>query len=110
METVQNKNQKTLDKTSRQLQALSGAVCVQYRRCGKASCRCVTGEKHGPYYYRCLRFGGKLRMEYIKADDVEAVKAACKSYQDNQRGLRQALQQSQSEWRRLKAALREYGM
>lgn len=49
---------------------LPGAVVAQYRtRNGKA---------FGPYWFRVWREGGKLRKAYVKPDDVEAVRLACK--------------------------------
>ena len=107
---MQTKHSETLDKTGRQFPPLEGAVCAQYRRCGKAACHCASGEKHGPYFYRCWRAGGKLHQEYVKPADVEAVRAACAQRQANEKGLRRAVQQSNAQWRRLRAALREYGM
>ena len=30
---------------------VAGSLVEQSRRCGKASCRCATGDLHGPYVY-----------------------------------------------------------
>lgn len=49
-----------------------GAVCAQYVRCGKASCRCAAGSLHGPYFYRFKREGGRLRKQYVRKADAEA--------------------------------------
>ena len=105
---MQTETAKTLDKILPV--TLPGAVCVQWRTCGKTGCRCTSGQKHGPYYYRCWRAGGKLNMQYIKRAEVAAVQAACKQRQMKERELRQTLQQSNAEWKRLRAALRHYGM
>src|SRR5271166_5872268 len=78
---MKTKNAKPLDKTDilRLLDSklLPGALCVQYRRCGKPNCRCARGKLHGPYYYRAWRSGGRLRWQYVKWEDAEIVRAAC---------------------------------
>jgi len=38
----------------------------QYRRRGKAACRCKSGGPgHGPYWYAYWREGGKLKCAYL---------------------------------------------
>lgn len=44
---------------------LPGAVCEQWRTCGRKNCRCARGQPHGPYYYRFFRVNGRLRKEYV---------------------------------------------
>lgn len=49
-------------------------------RCGKSSCRCLRGEKHGPYYY--LRYEEwdpqardyRYRREYVPKKEVRRVR------------------------------------
>ena len=43
-----------------------GAVCAQWKRCGRPSCRCVRGQLHGPYHCLFWREGGRLRKRYIR--------------------------------------------
>jgi hypothetical protein len=39
---------------------------LQYRKCGKVSCRtCREGQGHGPYWYAYWREGSKLRSGYV---------------------------------------------
>lgn len=42
---------------------------VTYRlervRCGKVSCKCSTGELHGPYWYAYWTEGGRTRSRYV---------------------------------------------
>lgn len=53
---------------------LSGTLVSQGRRCGKQTCRCATGDLHGPYTYLSLpRSGGRPRMVYVPADLVDLV-------------------------------------
>jgi hypothetical protein len=42
------KNQKTTSK----MEPLNGYLEPQMVRCGKAHCKCIKGELHGPYYLR----------------------------------------------------------
>jgi hypothetical protein len=42
---------------------------LQYRKCGKRSCRtCRLGLGHGPYWYAYWREGTRLRSMYIGKD------------------------------------------
>ncbi|WP_336364858.1 DUF6788 family protein [Halalkalicoccus salilacus] len=44
----------------------TGAIAVEYRRCGDESCHCMTGdEKHGPYNYRAKWEDGAVKKEYL---------------------------------------------
>jgi hypothetical protein len=56
---------------------LDGAVCAQYKRCGKPNCRCARGQPHGPYFYRFRWRGGRVTKVYVPLAEVEAVRAAC---------------------------------
>jgi transposase len=48
---------------------LRGTLVSQGRRCGKESCRCASGDLHGPYTYLSVaRAGGRPRMVYVPAD------------------------------------------
>ena len=39
---------------------------LQYRKCGKPSCKtCREGKGHGPYWYAYWREGSRLRSGYI---------------------------------------------
>ena len=42
-----------------------GSVYPQYTRCARSGCRCMKGEKHGPFFYLSLRQEGKTVMRYI---------------------------------------------
>jgi hypothetical protein len=54
---------------------LSGSLVTQTRRCGKAGCRCATGDQHGPYTYLSSGAGGAARLRYVPKDLVEVVAA-----------------------------------
>ncbi len=86
---------------------LEGEVCIQYIRCGKSGCRCQSGHLHGPYHYRIWREGAQVRKVYVKASELEAVRAACEAHKSLSRSLRDVkqtrlrlTQSIQKEWRR----------
>jgi hypothetical protein len=71
---METKNEKPLPKM------LPGYVCAQWKKCGKSNCRCVSGELHGPYYYRFWWDGGRQHKSFIRKADVERVREACEAY------------------------------
>jgi hypothetical protein len=44
---------------------VSGGLVERWIVCGKAGCRCQTGERHGPYYYRSVLTANGPRLEYV---------------------------------------------
>jgi transposase len=53
---------------------LRGTLVSQGRRCGKESCRCATGDLHGPYTYVSVpRPGARPRLVYVPTNLVEMV-------------------------------------
>jgi len=76
---------------------LAGTVQPQFVRCGKANCRCANGELHGPYFYRFWRDSyGRLRKQYVRKADVEAVRTACQAAQEDTRRARTVLLQGRA--------------
>jgi len=71
---------------------LEGEVCIQFIRCGKAGCRCQAGHLHGPYHYRIWREGTHVRKVYVKAVELESVRAACEAHRHLSRNLRDVKQ------------------
>ncbi len=84
-----------------------GSVSAQWVRCGKPSCRCARGERHGPYYYRFWREDGRLRKRYVPAAEVAAVQAACEKRRLREELARTDLLGGRQTWRALSARLRE---
>lgn len=66
---------------------LNGAVCASYARCGKANCRCASGQLHGPYFHRYQWHNGRMIKEYVRLADVEETRKACDKYRALQRKL-----------------------
>jgi hypothetical protein len=52
---------------------LAGSLVTQSRRCGKAGCRCATGDPHGPYTYLSSSVDGAVRLRYVPKELVEVV-------------------------------------
>lgn len=74
---------------------LPGTVLPQYVRCGTRGCHCARGELHGPYWYRFWHEDGyKLRRQYVRKADLEAVRAACAAYQEENRQGRELIKAS----------------
>jgi hypothetical protein len=48
---------------------LRASLLERFTRCGKAGCKCMHGEKHGPAYYLTVSYaGGKTRQVYVPKD------------------------------------------
>jgi hypothetical protein len=55
---------------------LPGSLHQEWRRCGKATCRCATGAQHGPYWVRRWWEDGRQRKQYVRARDLDRTVAA----------------------------------
>ncbi len=74
-------------KSNLQPKILPGYVRAETIKCGKANCRCMRGELHGPYFYHFTWSDGRRSKFYVKRADVESVRAACEAYRSLQRTL-----------------------
>jgi hypothetical protein len=54
---------------------LPGSLHTEWRRCGKANCRCARGYLHGPYWVRRWWECGRQRKAYIARHRFAAVAA-----------------------------------
>ena len=68
------------------LMLLHGSLITFRRRCGKAACRCATGD---PHESPALTFteGGRTRTMTLKASEVAEVSAALARYEQAQADL-----------------------
>lgn len=60
-----------------------GSLTEQYNVCGNPNCRCKdpdNPQKHGPYYQLSYTHARKSTSEFVKADDVEIVRAQLANY------------------------------
>jgi hypothetical protein len=100
------KNQKCFPKTAAG-GLLDGSVHASFKQCGKAGCKCSSGALHGPYYYRYRRVGARVKKEYVRLSEVEAVRAACARHRSVQDGLREGRKHFQALLSQLRTSLGE---
>ena len=89
-----------------QIARTAGTVHVQRRLCGRPTCRCRRGHPHVGHYL-FWRKSGRLRKRYIKASEVEAVRAACDERRMRERVRRAVVQSAREKWRTFTALVRE---
>lgn len=65
---------------------LSGALTTFRRRCGKASCRCATGDPHETPALRYTE-GGRTKLVILAETDVAEVTAALARYEQARAAL-----------------------
>ena len=76
-------------------------------RCGKITCRCSTGEGHGPYWFLYWREGAKQRRHYVPAAEVPSVRSVVESRRAAEQTERLVLGQSLETWRGMRRWLRD---
>lgn len=76
---------------------LAGSVSATYRTCGKPSCVCHRGERHGPYLHVSYREGGRTRSYYVRADRHEAVREGTEAWQRFQQIARELAEHHREE-------------
>ena len=101
MKKHESETRKPLPKTERGV-VLDGALCAQYKRCGKPTCRCARGDLHGPYFYRFRWRAGRAVKSYVPLSQVEAVRSACVRY----RAERAEVRAGDAHLRRMLAAIK----
>jgi len=65
---------------------VSGGLVERWIICGKVGCRCSTGERHGPYYYRSVLKPEGPRLVYVGKGTQRDV-PLLQRYQRYQRGM-----------------------
>jgi len=60
---------------------LPGSLHLEWRRCGKPTCRCTCGHLHGPYLVRRWWEAGMQRKIYVRRALVEEVAAGIDAWQ-----------------------------
>src|SRR5437867_7975059 len=88
----------------RQREQLQGSLFPRYGSCGKPTCVCRTGRRHGPYYVLSSRSAGRGAFAYLDADEVTRVRDLLSRHREFRRGLAR-LQKIHAE---LVALLRRY--
>lgn len=79
------------EETTTKMEPLRGGLEAQFKRCGKANCRCAKGELHGPYYLRRWQRYGKRCSKYVKKDELSATFQACLEYKRNRQETRELI-------------------
>ena len=95
------------EQMSRKTTGLPGTLLAEYVRCGKPACRCMSGgPRHGPYWRRFWREGGRSRSAYVRRTDVEATRQAIAQWRLSHLSVRAMLR----EFRALNAICEEAGL
>ena len=71
----------------RQREQLQGSLFPRYGLCGKPTCVCRTGRRHGPYYVLSSRSAGRGAFAYLDADEVARVRDLLSRHREFRRGL-----------------------
>lgn len=50
-----------------------GTVHLEFKRCGKPTCRCCRGLLHGPYVYRLWRERGRQKKAYFSMSSLTKI-------------------------------------
>ncbi len=67
---------------------LGGSLFARYGECGKESCACRQGRKHGPYWVLSTRSAGKGGFAYLDAASAQEARALVERYRAFRSGLR----------------------
>jgi len=71
-----------------QREQLQGSLFARYGECGKETCACRQGRKHGPYYVLSLRSGGRGAFRYLEGSRLRRARSLVERYKAFRRGLR----------------------
>ncbi len=60
-----------------------GTLSQQYNVCGNPGCRCKASppRKHGPYYQVSFTWHGKSQSQFVRREDLSAVRTQLRNYQ-----------------------------
>ena len=71
-----------------QRELLQGSVFTRYGQCGKDTCACRQGRKHGPYYVLSTRSGGRGAFSYLEGQRLREARALVERYHSFRKGMR----------------------
>ena len=72
----------------RQREQIQGSLFARYGVCGKPSCACRTGRKHGPYYVLSTRSGGQGDFAYLDSSQAAQARNLVDSHRQFRAGMR----------------------
>lgn len=67
---------------------LGGSLFARWGQCGKPSCACREGRKHGPYYVLSTRSGGRGGFAYLQVAEAEQARDLVDRHREFREGLR----------------------
>jgi hypothetical protein len=67
---------------------LQGSLFARYAECGKETCVCRQGKKHGPYYVLSTRSGGQGGFAYLAGRRAEEAERLVGRHKDFKAGFR----------------------
>ncbi|HVO10565.1 MAG TPA: DUF6788 family protein [Vicinamibacteria bacterium] len=67
---------------------LPGSLFVRFGVCGKPTCACRTGQRHGPYYVLSTRSGGRGGFAYLDEAQMAEARGLVKAYREYRAGMR----------------------
>lgn len=67
---------------------LQGSLFTRFGMCGKATCACREGHKHGPYYVLSTRSGGKGGFAYLEGHQAAEARELVKRHRAFKAGMR----------------------
>lgn len=79
---------------------VAGSLVEQSVTCGKPTCRCARGEKHGPLYYLYWKDQGRSRSLYVPREEVETLRAQLDTYRQFQAELLAGAERQRRAWQR----------
>ena len=71
----------------RRREQLQGSLFARYGLCGKATCVCRTGRRHGPYYVLSSRRAGRGAFAYLDPEEVARARDLLARHREFRRGL-----------------------
>ena len=79
---------------------VAGSLVEQYVTCGKPTCRCARGDKHGPLYYLYWKEENRSRSLYVPREEVETLRTQLDTYRQFQAELLAGAERQRRAWQR----------
>jgi hypothetical protein len=79
---------------------VAGSLVEQFVTCGKPTCRCARGAKHGPLYYLYWKEEGRSRSLYVPRDQVAELRGHLDNYRRFQAELSAVVRRQLRTWQR----------
>ena len=67
---------------------LQGSLFARYGECGKPSCQCRTGRRHGPYYVLSARSALLSGFSYLEGGKLSEARVLVRRYRSFREGFR----------------------